>query len=137
FFSIAGDFASGPPAAANPIAPAQLITTDDFVGLAPWENLALLQVGQFDAPFTLENRTSDKYFDFIERSITVRAFGIPSNKEQGAMVHGMLPGKVAYYSLGVFDGDGTNFKNQDDNFDVLGRAWVAPFAMAKLELLSA
>src|SRR4051794_2769657 len=60
FFSIAGDFALGPPAAANPAAPTNVMTTDDFVGIAPWQNLAILQVGQFDAPFTLENRTSDK-----------------------------------------------------------------------------
>jgi hypothetical protein len=125
FFSIAGDFASGPPAGANPIAPSQLITTDDFVGFAPWENLAMLQVGQFDAPFTLENRTSDKYFDFIERSVTVRAFGIPSNKEQGLMLHGMLPKNIVYYSLGVFDGDGQNFRNADNSFDYMGRVWLA------------
>ena len=82
-------FALGPPASAAPVAPANLATTDDYVALAPWDNLAILQVGQFDAPFTLENRTSDKYFDFMERSITVRAFGIPDNKEMGAMLHGI------------------------------------------------
>jgi hypothetical protein len=131
FFTIGGDFAAGPNAAAS-----NLNATDDLVGIAPWGQLAMLQVGQFDAPFTLENRTSNKTFDFIERAATVRAFGAPSNKEQGAMVHGLLPGKVAYYSLGVFDGDGTNFKNQDSSFDVIGRAWVAPFALARLELLS-
>ena len=63
--------------------PSNIGTTDDYVALAPLKNLAILQVGQFDAPFTLENRTSDKYFDFMERSITVRAFGIPENKEIG------------------------------------------------------
>jgi hypothetical protein len=132
FFAIGGDFAASPNAAAS-----NLNATDDYVGIAPWGQVAMLQVGQFDAPFTLENRTSNKTFDFIERAATVRAFGAPSNKEQGAMVHGLLPGKVAYYSLGLFDGDGTNFKNQDDAFDVIGRAWVAPFAIARLDLLSA
>ena len=29
-----------------------------------------VQIGQFDAPFTMENRTSDRYLDFIERSLT-------------------------------------------------------------------
>ena len=80
YFWLAGDFALGPPASAAPVAPANLATTDDFVALAPWNNLAILQVGQFDAPFTLENRPSDKYFDFMERSITVRAFGVPTTK---------------------------------------------------------
>jgi hypothetical protein len=135
FYSIAGDFALTPPSSADPVGQSWVNATDDFVGIAPWENLAMLQVGQFDAPFTLENRTSDKYFDFMERSVTVRAFGIPTNKETGAMVHGLLPDKVAYYSVGVFDGDGQNFRNTDSKFDVMGRAWVAPFSIASTKAL--
>jgi phosphate-selective porin len=135
FFSLHGDFASGPPAGAAPAAPSNIATTDDYVGLAPWGTIAMLQVGQFDAPFTLENRTSDKYFDFMERSITVRAFGIPSNKEMGGMVHGYNDDRFFYYSLGVFNGDGQNFKNVDKKFDVMGRAWVAPLALAKIDPL--
>jgi phosphate-selective porin len=130
YFWLAGDFASGPPAAAAPVAPANLATTDDYVALAPWNNLAILQVGQFDAPFTLENRTSDKYFDFMERSITVRAFGIPDNKEMGAMLHGFNDDRNYYYSVAVLNGDGQNFKNADREFDVMGRAWVAPFSFS-------
>ena len=130
-FNIAGDFAAGPTAAADPVAPSSQNATDDFILVAPWKDVAILQLGQFDAPFTLENRTSDKYFDFIERSHTVRAFGIPSNKEIGAMVHGLLPSKLVYYSVGAFNGDGQNFKNLDNAIDVMGRAWVAPFAGLK------
>lgn len=132
FFQIAGDFAAAPNTGLS-----NLNATDDFVGIAPWGDLAILQVGQFNAPFTLENRTSNKYFDFIERSITVRAFGAPSNKELGAMVHGVLPRRFAHYSLGVFDGDGQNLRNQDDAFDVIGRAWIAPFALVGPEWLAA
>ena len=99
YFWLAGDFALGPPAAAAPAAPSNIATTDNFIALAPWNNLAILQVGQFDANFTLENRTSDKYFDFMERSITVRAFGIPDNKEMGAMLHGFNDSRNFYYSL--------------------------------------
>jgi phosphate-selective porin len=128
YFSIAGDFAQGPPAAAAPVAPANIATTDDYVAVAPWSNLAILQVGQYDAPFTLENRTSDKYFDFMERSITVRSFGIPDNKEIGAMIHGFNDDKNFYYSVGVFNGDGQNFKNVDDHVDFMGRAWIAPLS---------
>ena len=131
FFSIAGDFALGTPAAADPIAQSWIATTDDYVMVAPWHNLAMLQIGQFDAPFTFENRTSDKYFDFMERSITVRAFGINDNKEAGGMVHGILPNKAFYYSIGVFNGDGQNFRNVDNNADVMGRAWVAPLQLAQ------
>src|SRR5262249_32168485 len=88
YFFLTGEFSQGPPASAAPVAPANLITNDDWIAVAPWGSLAVLQVGQFDAPFTLENRTSSKYIDFMERSVTVRAFGISDNKEMGAMVHG-------------------------------------------------
>jgi hypothetical protein len=132
YFQIGGDFAATPNASLS-----NLNATDDYVAIAPWADLAIFQVGQFDAPFTLENRTSDKYFDFMERSVTVRAFGAPSNKEQGAMVHGLLPHRIAYYSIGVFDGDGQNLRNLDDAFDVIGRAWVAPFAYGGPDLLGA
>jgi phosphate-selective porin len=128
FFSITGEFAAAPPAAAAPVAPANLITNDDYVAIAPWKNLAILQVGQFDAPFTLENRTSSKYLDFMERSITVRAFGIPDNKEMGAMLHGYNDDRNFHYSIGAFNGDGQNFKNADSHFDWMGRAWIAPLS---------
>ena len=128
FFSLAGDFAAAVPAGAAPVAPSNLATTDDFIAIAPWNNLVILQVGQYDAPFTLENRTSDKYFDFMERSITVRAFGIPDNKELGAMIHGYNDPKNFYYSIGYFNGDGQNFRNADRNVDLMMRGWVAPFS---------
>src|SRR6185369_8003149 len=40
FFNIAGDFAAGAPAGANPVAQSNLATTDDFVALAPWGDKA-------------------------------------------------------------------------------------------------
>ncbi len=87
-----------------------------------------LRVGQFDAPFTLENCTSDKFFDFMERSLAIRAFAVPQNKELGAMLWGYLPNRLAYYSLGFFNGEGQNFKNQDSHYALIGRAFVAPLA---------
>jgi hypothetical protein len=130
YFFVSGEFAAGPPASAAPVAPANLSTADEYVALAPWKNLAILQVGQFNAPFTLENRVSSKYTDFMERSITVRAFGISDNREMGAMVQGFNDDRFFYYSLGIFNGDGQNFKNADNHFDWMGRAWFAPFALA-------
>jgi len=129
YFSLAGDFAAGPASTtAAPVAQANAVTTDVFVTFAPLDTWLMVQAGQYDAPFTLENRTSDKYFDFMERSITVRAFGIPTNKEMGAMIYGYNPSKNFHYSLGLFNGDGQNFKNADSQFDVIGRFWIAPFS---------
>ncbi len=87
-----------------------------------------VQVGQFDAPFTMENRTSDKYIPFMERSLAVRAVGIPTNKEIGVMVWGELPTKHWFYSLGLFDGDGQNKLNVDSRGDLMLRTFVHPLA---------
>jgi hypothetical protein len=121
-FSLAGEFATVPATGSYGA------VTDAFVVVdyMPW---AKLQVGQYDAPFTLENRTSDKYFDFMERSLAVRAFSVPQNKEAGAMLWGYAPNKLFYYSVGLFNGDGLNFKNQDNAPAVLGRGFVAPLVL--------
>jgi phosphate-selective porin len=101
--------------------------TDAFV-IVDYLSFLKLQVGQFDAPFTMENRTSDKWFDFMERSLAVRAFGVPANKDIGAMIWGWTPRQVAYYSFGVFNGDGMDFKAQANAPALIGRAFVAPLA---------
>ena len=87
-----------------------------------------LQVGQFDAPFMMENRTSDKYIAFMERSFAVRDIGVPTNKEIGAMAWGEMENKLVFYSVGIFDGDGQNKLNTDARGDVMARAFVHPLA---------
>ena len=100
---------------------------DAFVAIN-YTPYAVLQVGNFNMPFMQENRTSNKTLDFMERSVAVRGFGVPANKDAGAMLFGQLPSKVLYYSLGAFNGEGQNFRNLDNFFAVLGRAFVAPLA---------
>src|SRR5205085_12273800 len=46
----------------------------------------------------------------------------------GAMLLGWIPRRVAYYSLGLFNGDGQTFRNQDNNPALIGRLFVAPLA---------
>jgi hypothetical protein len=120
-FHIAGEFTTTPAAGS-------LGALADAYVIADYLSFLKIQVGQFDAPFSLENRTSDKYLDFIERGPSVRFLAVPFNKELGAMAWGWLPKQVAYYSIGVFDGDGQNFKNQDNWGTIMGRAFVAPVA---------
>lgn len=121
------DFMLGGEYATIPILFQSATLTDVFVNanFTPWANI---QFGQFDAPFTLENRTSDKYIDFMERSLTVRGLGAPSNKELGLMVHGLAPRRFLRYEIGVFNGDGQNVRNPDSHFDFIGRAYFAPLA---------
>jgi phosphate-selective porin len=111
------------------------IITDAFINVN-YTNWANVQLGQFDAPYTMENRTSDKWTDLQERTTVVRALAIPENKQVGAMVWGQPPGKWAYWSLGIFNGEGQgNFPNKDISFDVMGRAWFAPLGLADVKLL--
>lgn len=122
-----------PTGTAPPIAPA--ISTDAYIN-ANYTTYANVQVGQFDAPFTMENRTSDKYTDSQERAVAVRGFAIPENKAVGGMVWGMPEAKWAYWSLGIFDGEGQNqFIHHNSAFDVMGRAWFAPLGLADVSFL--
>lgn len=93
-----------------------------------------VQLGQFDAPFTMENRTSDKYIPFMERSLAVRAVGIPTNKEIGLMIWGDTVKKHFSYHLGGFLGDGQNRPNADNRFDVMARVVGHPLASMDSEL---
>lgn len=133
---LAGDWGMGLPATDNPkgktsggaeTARVSGVPTDVFINYHP-SGLFNIQVGQYDAPFTMENRTSDKYIAFMERSLAVRAVGIPTNKDIGAMVWGETANKLAFYSFGVFDGDGQNRPSVDNRMDVYARFFVHPLA---------
>jgi hypothetical protein len=126
YFSVAAESSTPPGLAPGLSGLRGIAAADDFVAITPWSDLAILQVGQFDAPFTLENRTSDAYLHLMERSLSVRALGIPENKETGAMVHGHDEERHFMYSYGVFNGDG----EVDLHLDSMGRAWIAPFSFA-------
>jgi hypothetical protein len=128
YFDVSADVAPDPPPEGSALAPSTLPATDNYLALAPFGDRLILQAGQFDAPFTLENRTSDAYTVFIERSLAVRALGVPRNKEVGAMLHGLLGDGVFYYSAGVFNGDGPGFRNIDNQPAFIGRAALAPLA---------
>ena len=93
-----------------------------------------VQVGQFDAPFMMENRTSDKFIPFMERSLAVRDVGVPTNKEIGAMFWGEDPQRYFFYSAGLFNGDGQTRLNVDSRGDVMARAFAHPLAFEKTEL---
>jgi hypothetical protein len=127
YFDVSVEGASAPedPTA---VAPSALPATDNYLALAPAGDRLIIQAGQFDAPFTLENRTSDAYTDFIERAMVARSLGAPRNKEIGVMAHGLLGAGHLYYAAGLFDGNGPNLRNVDNQTDAIGRVTLAPFA---------
>jgi hypothetical protein len=117
-FRIEGDFASVASAG-------QYGTMTDVSIQLNWSRYALVEVGQLLAPFTLENPTSENWVDFMERSAAVR-FAAPATRETGVMVLGDLPRDVGRYWIGLFDGDGQNFKNQDNLGAIIGRVHLTP-----------
>ncbi|MCC6552687.1 MAG: hypothetical protein IT372_06645 [Polyangiaceae bacterium] len=83
-------------------------------------------LGQFTAPFSLENATSDNWTVLPERSIATRAFGFPTNRELGAMAWGEIADKMLVYGVGVFQGDGINRPGIDAKPDFIGRVFARP-----------
>ena len=132
YFDVAGDFV----AATTPVASVGRPPTDAYVAFAPLLNdLFIVQAGQFDAPFSLENRTLDPYLPFIERSLAVRTLAVPYNKDLGVMVHGTDETRFIYYSGGVFNGDGPALRNGDNRVDFIGRVSVSPLARTAIDSL--
>jgi hypothetical protein len=129
YFDVGGDVAP----TSDPAAPGGAAAADAYAAFVPEEDLVIVQAGQFDAPFTLENRTAEPYLPFIERSLAVRSL-VPSNKEVGVMAHGGDSARSVYYSAGVFNGDGPGARNADSQVDFIGRVVVSPLARTSLEL---
>ena len=60
--------------------------------------------------------------------VAVRALGVPTNKELGAMLWGETADRLLFYSVGVFNGDGQNRPNFDDQAEVMGRVFTHPIS---------
>ena len=93
-----------------------------------------VKVGQWKAPFGLENLTPDSLIYSIERSLPTGA--IAPERQIGAMVWGKPLANAApdykdfvTYYAGAFNGNGRNFNNNDNNeFMYVGRLELQPFA---------
>jgi phosphate-selective porin len=107
-------------------------STDIFIN---WHRFpeANIRVGQWKAPFGLENLTPDAQIFTIERSLPTGA--IVPERQLGAMLWGkpltnVLPEQkdlVTYYA-GLFNGDGRNFNvNDNEQFMYVGRLELKPF----------
>lgn len=88
--------------------------------------------GQYQAPFSIENRTGDPSTPFIERNLAIRGFVFPTAKEMGLTVWGELgQRKLMSYEIGIFAGDGENRPGVDALPEFIGRIFVKPFAGKK------
>jgi len=88
-----------------------------------------VMLGQHQAPFSLENRTSNNQHPWMERILPIRAFVEPNSKEIGMTIWGDLDeAKTLSYEFGVFIGDGPNRPQVDAYPDFIGRVVARPFA---------
>ena len=106
--------------------------TDIFIN---WHQFAEanIKAGQWKAPFGLEQITPDTQIFTIERSLPTGA--LTPERQIGVMLWGkpltnILPDQkdlITYYA-GIFNGNGRNFNNNDNNeFMYVGRLEVQPF----------
>ena len=97
-----------------------------------WWKQARFRFGQFDMPFSLETLMSDRFTDFMERSMA--STSLAQGKARGAMVYG-VPVTGVYYGLAYSNGQGknTNDTNQvADGKQVTGRVavnWAELFSL--------
>lgn len=98
---------------------------NNFVGvdLAP---MLKVQIGQFRVPFTMDNVSSIRWGDFLERSMTARILGAPLTRDLGLMAWGGTDRSAFNWALGYFGGEGGNRRSTDNRGDVVGRVLYRP-----------
>ncbi len=103
---------------------ADFFLKDGYVG---WKGLEghSFQFGQFKEPFSQEENCSSRFNDFAERSLVNRL--VPAH-DVGIMWKADFADKVVGVELGVFNGNGRNQANENnDEKDLAGRVRVTPF----------
>jgi hypothetical protein len=129
----AGKPGQAPTAASGRYAPVESITSgafpaDVFIGYSVCTCFNI-QIGHFNAPITMDNRTGDLYYPLMERNVAIRSFVMGNSaRDLGGVIWGELGPRVFNYELGVFGGDGQNRPSVDSKVDFMGRIFARPFA---------
>jgi phosphate-selective porin OprO and OprP len=82
------------------------------------------RAGQFKVPFSLEELTSSRFIDFVERSMVNE---LAPARDRGAMVYGDLFDGAMSYSLGGFNGTGEDTNDNNGDKDLAARLAFTPF----------
>ena len=104
----------------------RLQATDVFVNWSKYEK-ANITIGQFKTPFGYEQLLSDTKVLFIERSLPndLLTFG----RQAGVAASGSFVNKRITYSAGIFNGNGSNSGNNDnDQFMYVARTGVVAWS---------
>jgi len=92
--------------------------------------MTVIKVGQFKAPFSLQELTSSGRQEFVDRAITNAKFA-PA-RDVGVMLSGVTESKFFGYAGGVFNGGGESRAQDDEGYLYVGRIWFDPLGEYKL-----
>jgi phosphate-selective porin OprO/OprP len=95
-----------------------------------------VQLGQMKVPFSTSWLTLDNNLNFIERGAAEPAYPF---FDRGVLVWGELSAGALVYSLGVYNGAGTELElppgDRDDHKELAGRLFLQPFQRSASSLL--
>ncbi len=95
----------------------------DAYGRLKFSNALNVQFGQFKLPFSLENPISPTSLETFDGSLPISTFC--GGRDIGVALYGSFgEDKVAEYSVGIFNGSGTNKADADEYKDYVGRLIV-------------
>ena len=91
---------------------------------------AIVKVGQYKVPFSLQELTSSGRQQFVDRAITNLKF-VPA-RDMGVSLNGLFLDKTLGYAVGVFNGSGESRRQDDQGFLYAGRVYWNPLGEYKL-----
>ncbi|MAG58787.1 MAG: hypothetical protein CMJ83_21065 [Planctomycetes bacterium] len=104
---------------------------DAHFDFAKWKAFSI-RGGQFKVPYSRHWLVSSGTLEFVDRSITNRAFS--RGRDVGLMIYGKVGGEnedLFEYYAGAFDGEGENRSNNDRGLLYVGRVAFNPFGGVK------
>ena len=105
---------------------------DAIVEIRPPGRPFRLVVGQFKAPFGLQQLTSSGRLQFVDRAITDAKF--TPGREMGTLFAGTAAARKIGYEVGVFNGSGESVRQNNRAHLLVGRVFfnpLGPYALAE------
>lgn len=98
---------------------------DAYIEIRPTDMPYRFRVGQFKAPFGLQQLTSSGRLQFVDRAITDSKF--TPGRDMGVMFSGTAAARKIGYEAGVFNGSGESVRQNTRSHLIAGRVYVQPF----------
>lgn len=98
---------------------------DAIVEIRPTGRPFRIVVGQFKAPFSLQQLVSSGRQQFVDRAITDAKFA--PGREMGAMVAGTAASRTIGYEVGLFNGSGESIRQNNESHLWAARVFVNPW----------